>query len=181
MDPVAYRRRVAVVFQDFGRYQFTVAENIDPSLLSGGSSDVVPAARRAGADAVARGLPAGYDTVLSRELADGVDLSGGQWQRVALARAFHRDAPLVVLDEPTAALDPEAEAALFGAVRGLLAGRTVLLVSHRVTSVRGADRIVVLDRGRVVETGDHETLMARAGPYARMVRRQAGASLTPAR
>lgn len=182
MDPGAYRRKVAVAFQDFGRYQFTAAENIDPSRLGGGGplDDVVAAARQAGADGFVRRLPEGYGTVLSRELADGVDLSGGQWQRLALARAFHRDAPLVVLDEPTAALDAVAEAELFDRIRDLLAGRTVLLVSHRFCTVRGADRIVVLDRGRVAETGDHDTLMALDGAYARMFRLQAAAYLTPA-
>jgi ATP-binding cassette subfamily B protein len=108
-----------------------------------------------------------------REFTDGTDLSGGQWQRLALARAFYRDAPVVILDEPTAALDPQAEADLYARIRELFAGRTVLLISHRFGSVRHCDRIYVLAGGRVVEQGDHDSLMDADTSYARLFRLQA--------
>ena len=111
--------------------------------------------------------------MLSREYADGRDLSVGQWQRVALARAFRRDAPLVILDEPTAALDPRAEHALFADVRRLLRGRSALLISHRFSSVRTADRIYVMESGRIVESGCHKDLMAAGGLYAELFQLQA--------
>jgi ATP-binding cassette, subfamily B, bacterial len=115
--------------------------------------------------------------MLGREFAGGYDLSIGQWQRVALARAFFRDAPLVILDEPTAALDARAESRLFDRLRELLRGRSVLLISHRFSSVRSADRIYVLDEGRVVEHGSHDELMAAGGRYADLFTLQARAYL----
>jgi len=175
MSSDSLRRSLALVFQDFGRYQFSVAENIALGSASdpAGLEKVAWAANRAGADDFVRCLADGYDTVLSRELADGADLSGGQWQRIALARAFYRDAALVILDEPTAALDAFAEHELFQRARELMAGGTVLLISHRFSAVRAADRIVVMAHGRVVETGGHDELMALDGLYARMYRLQA--------
>ncbi|GAA3389193.1 ABC transporter ATP-binding protein [Cryptosporangium minutisporangium] len=177
LDPDGYRARLTVMFQDFIRYQFTAAENIALST----QRSVAEAARRAGVhDFVAR-LPAGYETVLSRELSDGVDLSGGQWQRIALARAFHRDAPLVVLDEPTAALDAEAEHDLFTRLRDLYTDRAVVLVSHRFSTVREADRIYVVEGGTVTESGEHRDLMALDRTYARMFRLQAAGYAPPLR
>ena len=120
-------------------------------------------------------LPSGYDTLLGPEFLGGVDLSVGQWQRMALARAFFRNAPFVILDEPTASLDARAEHELFERIRSLLEDRTVLLISHRFSSVRTADRIYVLHEGRVVEDGTHQDLMARNGRYAEMFRLQAAA------
>ncbi|MFN2521656.1 MAG: ATP-binding cassette domain-containing protein, partial [Candidatus Limnocylindria bacterium] len=117
----------------------------------------------------------GYDTRLSKAFDGGVELSVGQWQRIALARAFFRDAPFLVLDEPTAALDAEAEHDLFRSIRALQHGRSVLLVSHRFSSVRGADRIYVLDQGGVVECGDHDQLVALGGRYAELFAMQASA------
>jgi ATP-binding cassette, subfamily B, bacterial len=136
------------------------------------------AGRHANADEFLSSLPNGYETGLGPEFEGGSDLSIGQWQRVALARAFFRQAPFVILDEPTAALDPRAEHDLFERIRGLLAGRTVLLISHRFSSVRNADRIYVLDSGRVIEAGTHDELMALEGHYAELFRLQAAAYLT---
>jgi ATP-binding cassette subfamily B protein len=115
------------------------------------------------------------DTMLGRDLDEGVDISGGQWQRVALARALHRDTPLIVLDEPAAALDPRAEHELFTNVRATLGGRAALLISHRFSSTRLADRIYVMSEGRVVECGTHDELMASAGQYAELYRLQSAA------
>ena len=166
------RASVTVIFQDFVRYQMTVRDNI---VISGYGADPEAAARSAGLLPTLRGLPDGMDTMLGRDLDEGVDLSGGQWQRVALARALHRDTPLIVLDEPAAALDPRAEHELFTNVRATLGGRAALLISHRFSSTRMADRIYVMDAGRVVECGTHDELMAAAGQYAELYRLQSAA------
>ncbi|MFP5372749.1 MAG: ABC transporter ATP-binding protein, partial [Actinomycetes bacterium] len=174
-DPESVRSRIAVMFQDFLRYRFTAHANIALG-RPGGEADedaVRRAARDADADGFLSALPAGYATVLSKEYEGGTDLSLGQWQRVALARAFVRDAPFVVLDEPSAALDARAESELFERIRTLFVGRTVLLISHRFSTVRLADRIYVLSGGRVVEDGDHASLMERAGLYAELFKLQA--------
>ncbi|MFI6515430.1 ABC transporter ATP-binding protein [Spirillospora sp. NPDC050679] len=180
-DPRELRAASAVVFQDFVRYKLPVLDNIafgrpgDPA----DPARAVTAARQASAHDFLSRLPDGYATVLSKEFANGEDLSGGQWQRLALARAFYRDAPFVILDEPTAALDPEAEEELFRHIRELFTGRTVLLISHRFSSVRSADRIYVLDKGAVIEHGTHNDLMADDGKYASLFLTQAAAYLTP--
>ncbi|MFC4858678.1 ABC transporter ATP-binding protein [Actinophytocola glycyrrhizae] len=166
------RASVTVIFQDFVRYQMTVRDNI---VISGDGADPEAAARAAGLAPTVRALPDGMDTMLGRDLDEGVDLSGGQWQRVALARALHRDTPLIVLDEPAAALDPRAEHELFTNVRATLGGRAALLISHRFSSTRMADRIYVMDAGRVVECGTHDELMAAAGQYAELYRLQSAA------
>ncbi|GAB1508217.1 ABC transporter ATP-binding protein [Actinophytocola sp. KF-1] len=166
------RASVTVIFQDFVRYQMTVRDNI---VISGDGTDPEAAARAAGLLPTVRALPDGMDTMLGRDLDEGVDLSGGQWQRVALARALHRDTPLIVLDEPAAALDPRAEHDLFANVRATLGGRAALLISHRFSSTRMADRIYVMDAGRVVECGTHDELMAAAGQYAELYRLQSAA------
>ncbi|MCO6010362.1 ABC transporter ATP-binding protein/permease [Actinoallomurus purpureus] len=168
-----------VLFQDYLHYKLSVAENIalgDPACL-GDRGKVLEAARRAGVTPIVANLPGGYDTRLGAEFTGGTDLSLGQWQRVALARAFFRQAPLVVLDEPTAAMDARAEADLFARIRELFADRAVLLISHRFSSVRSADRIHVLRQGRVVEAGTHDELMAADGLYAEFFRIQAAAYL----
>jgi ATP-binding cassette, subfamily B, bacterial len=175
--PSELRSRVAVLFQDFVRYHLSATENIGfgNRRLVDDRNAVTAAATSAGAHEFLSELAAGYETVLGSEYFGGVDLSGGQWQRVALARAYLRDARLIILDEPTAALDPRSEAELFARVRQLFAGRTVLLISHRFATVRLADYIYVLDQGRVQEQGTHDQLMAREGAYAHMFSLQASA------
>ena len=176
-DPAGVRSRIAIVFQDFVRYpSLTAAENIGIGLPARihDRPAIVDAARRAGASDAIAALPKGYDTVLSRQFG-GVDLSTGQWQRVALARAFLRDAPLVVLDEPTAALDPRAERDLFETVASLYRSRSAVLISHRLSSVRFADRICVLAGGRITESGTHDELVGAGGVYAELFELQARA------
>jgi ATP-binding cassette, subfamily B, bacterial len=176
-DPAAVRASIAVVFQDFVRYpSLTAAQNIGIGLPArmDDRPAVEEAARRAGAHEIVAALPQGYETVLSRQFG-GVDLSTGQWQRVALARAFLRDAPLVVLDEPTAALDPRAERDLFETVAALYRSRSAVLISHRLSSVRFADRICVLAGGRIIESGAHDDLVAAGGTYAELFELQAHA------
>ena len=182
LDQEGLRRAVAPIFQDFIRYHLSAWENIgvgDPGCASDREA-ITAAARAAGAHAFLAALPRGYDTVLSPQFEGGVDLSVGQWQRVAMARAFFRDAPFLVLDEPTAALDPRSEHELFENMRTLAADRAVLLISHRFSTVRSADRIYVLHEGKVVEHGSHAALMASGGRYAELFTLQASAYLEPA-
>jgi ATP-binding cassette subfamily B protein len=181
LDRSSLRSRVAVIFQDFVRYALTAAENVAVSDIGGTIDEgrVRRAASSAGADQFLAALPDGYDTMLSRLFRGGRDLSGGQWQRVAIARAFYRDSPLVILDEPTASLDPRAEHDLFTSLRRVLADRSAVFISHRFSSVRSADRIYVLDDGAVVEHGTHDELMAAGGLYAELFTLQADAYLSP--
>jgi len=174
-DRVALRRGCAVVFQDFLRYALAAYDNIavGRAQRTYDEAAVHAAAARAGAQRDIERLPRGYETLLGPEFEGGVDLSLGQWQRIALARVFFRDSPVVILDEPTASLDAEAEEDLFGSIRELLSDRSVLLISHRFTTVRHADRIYVLEDGAVTESGIHEELLALGGTYARLFGLQA--------
>ncbi|MGI8915918.1 MAG: ABC transporter ATP-binding protein [Chloroflexota bacterium] len=171
---VRARRRVAAVFQDYATFQLTARENIGFGDLQRMDDDGALAAAAARADIaqLIAGLPEGFDAYLGREFGQ-TDVSGGQWQRLALARAFFRDADLLVLDEPTAALDPLAELALFERFAELVEGRTAIMISHRLGMARLADRVLVLAHGAIVEEGRHEALMAAGGRYARMFEAQA--------
>lgn len=178
LDVAAWRRQVSVIFQDFVRYEFSAADNI--ALGAAHAPHDVGAIEQAAAQADILAafdhLPAGLDTPLARAYQGGIDLSGGQWQRIAIARslyALHAGARVLVLDEPTAALDVRAEVAFFDQFVELTRGVTSLLISHRFSSVRRADRIVVIDDGRMVEQGSHDELMAAAGHYARLFHLQA--------
>jgi ATP-binding cassette subfamily B protein len=177
LDPDWLHDRVAVLFQDFARFMLSAKENIGLGRVENiqDVEAIVTAAERSGADRFIREWESGYDTVLGPVFVGGKDISIGQWQRIALARAFFRDAPLVILDEPTAALDARAEHELFERMRGLFQGRSVLLISHRFSSVRSADRIYVLHEGEIVESGTHEQLMALGGRYAELFTMQAKA------
>jgi ATP-binding cassette subfamily B protein len=176
-DRDALRARAAVVFQDFLRYVLPARENVGLGRHErlDDHAGIEAASVRAGAHDDLSALPQGYATLLGPQFEGGTDLSVGQWQRIALARAFFRDAPLVILDEPTAALDARAEHELFERLRELLAGRSVLLISHRFSSVRAADRIYVLRDGEIVEHGRHEELVGAAGLYAELFTLQAAA------
>ena len=178
LDAASWRRRLGIIFQDFNHYDLPLRDNVAPGRPPEDVDDAVVARAitLAGADDLTSQLPAGLDTVLSRQYDGGADLSGGQWQRVALARALYAveaGAQVLVLDEPTANLDVRAEAALFDAFLTWTTGRTSLLISHRFSTVRRAGRIVVLDRGRIIEDGTHDELLAAAGAYAEMFLAQA--------
>ena len=181
--PADWRRRFGVVFQDFMRYELPARLNvaIGRHEAQADLESVRGAAQRADADGFLSGLVDGYETVLSRAFVGGAELSVGQWQRIALARAFFSDAPVLVLDEPTAALDPRVEQELLARVRSLPGDRTVLLISHRLLSVRFVDRILVLEDGVLIEEGGHDVLVAAGGHYADLFEIQAAAYRLAAR
>ncbi len=176
--PKAWQRRVAAIFQDFTRYELSAGDNVGFGAieLQNDRAALETAAESAGATSIIEGLEHGWDTVLSRRFSEGTDLSGGQWQRIALARALmavRGGAGILVLDEPTANLDVRAEAELYDRFLEITRGVTTVVISHRFSTVRRADRIVVLDGGRVVEDGTHDALVAGGGHYARMFALQA--------
>ena len=189
IDRTSLANAVSAAFQDFFNFELTASQSIGIGALGSGGSDrendlwpawlppdpavVENAARRAGVDAIAARLPQGYDTPVGHVLDGGQGLSGGEWQRFAIARAFIRQPELLILDEPTAALDPMAEAEVYRQFGDLLAGHTALLISHRLGSARMADRILVLKDGRIVEQGHHDDLVVKGGVYAAMWEEQA--------
>ena len=175
MDVARLHRSIAFAFQDFLRFQFSARENIaigDVARLAD-EKGVVMAAERAGLRETVERLPMGYETMLSKEYIGGSDLSGGQWQRFAIARCFFRDAQLLILDEPSAALDARSEEALFETLRDLAHDRAVMFITHRLSTVTMADQVVVLDDGEMVELGSHAELLGRNGLYAELFRLQA--------
>ncbi len=169
------RRDISVVFQDYAHYNLTARENIGFGNVNQlfHDEEIRLAAKKAGADKAIASLPYSYDTILGKEFEEGEELSIGEWQKVALARAFLRQAQIIVLDEPTSALDAIAEHQVFEQFRQLTQGRTAILISHRLSSVQLADRIYVLQDGRIVESGTHNELMRRNGSYAHLFETQA--------
>jgi ATP-binding cassette subfamily B protein len=169
------RNRVGVVFQDFVRFHFTAAENIAMGRVEAAEDRdrIERAADQSLVDTIIARLPLGFEQPLGRRFNGGIDLSGGEWQKIAIARAYMRDADVLVLDEPTSALDARSEYEVFQRFRDLSVGKTTLLISHRFSTVRMADRIIVLEGGRIIEAGAHQELLAHKGRYAEMFELQA--------
>jgi ATP-binding cassette subfamily B protein len=174
-DLFELRANIGVIFQDFVRFHLTAAENIAVGRIEarGDRRRIETAATQSGADQVIARLPGGYDQVIGKRFRKGIDLSGGEWQKIAIARAYMRDAQLLILDEPTAALDARSEFEVFQRFKDLSHGKTAVLISHRFSSVRMADRIVVLGDGTVEAVGTHEELLQRGGRYAELFELQA--------
>jgi ATP-binding cassette, subfamily B, bacterial len=174
-DPEQFRALITAVFQDYSRYDLSVAENIGFGAVERleNELDVARAASEAGAADLIGHLPAKYRQVLGKRFEDGIELSGGEWQRIALARACMRKSQIFILDEPSSAMDAPAEAALFQDFSTLVGGRMAVVISHRFSTVRMADRILVVDKGRIREQGSHEELLAEQGEYAQLFELQA--------
>jgi ATP-binding cassette subfamily B protein len=175
LDPLELQQRIGVIFQDFVRYHLPVRENIGFGQIDamGNPDRIAAAARKSGAQAVVEELPQGYETMLGRWFQDGHELSLGQWQKIALARAFMREAEILVLDEPTASVDARTEYEIFQNFKTLTEGKMAILISHRFSTVRMADRIAVIQEGRIAELGTHEELLRRGGIYAELFGMQA--------
>jgi ATP-binding cassette subfamily B protein/subfamily B ATP-binding cassette protein MsbA len=169
------RRQVAIVLQEPFLFPMSLADNIAYGRPDATPEEIVAAAKAANAHDFVSALPDGYDTVVGER---GATLSGGERQRLAVARALLKDAPILVLDEPTSSLDSDSEALLLEALERLMAGRTTFIIAHRLSTVRNADRVVVLEEGRVVETGRHRQLLARKGRYAHLHRLQTSTTQT---
>jgi ATP-binding cassette, subfamily B, bacterial len=174
-DPDELRGEFGVLFQDYVSYQFSARENIGIGRIEriDDAPAITEAAAKSGADRLIEGLPEGYDTVLGKWFDGGVNLSGGEWQKVALGRAFMREAQILILDEPSAALDAKAEYELFSRLQQLAHGRTAIFISHRFSTVRRADRILVFEHGSLIESGTHEELLELGGRYAELFNLQA--------
>jgi ATP-binding cassette subfamily B protein len=175
IDLNEWYKKIGALFQDFIKYQFTFKENVIFGNLAKKDDlyALKDAIKKSGADGYVADLPKGVDQIVGKTFEEGVDLSGGQWQKLALARAFFRDAPILILDEPTSAIDAKAEYEIFERVQNLQKDKTVIIISHRFSTVRNADRILVLDQGRIVEEGNHEKLMNKKGLYAELFNIQA--------
>jgi ATP-binding cassette subfamily B protein len=179
MDPETLRSRIGVLFQDYASYELSVRENVVMGRPNGVAQDhssderVLQALRDARSDWLVRKMPKGLDSKVGRLFEGGHDLSGGEWQRLALARIMYRDADIWILDEPTASLDPEAEAGIFAELKENLRGRIGIVISHRFSTVRMADRIAVIAGGRVTELGTHQELLRAGGRYAQLFEIQA--------
>lgn len=169
------RQNIGIIFQDFLKYQMTFSQNIATGNIAekDNSELIQSAARKSLADLLAQKLPDHYDQMLGKRFADGIELSGGEWQKVALARAYMKDAQLMILDEPTAALDARAEYEVFQRFSELTKGKSAVLISHRFSTVRMADRILVLDKGELIEIGSHEELLQKGGRYNELFNLQA--------
>ena len=174
-DLFELRSDIGVIFQDFVRFHLTAADNIAVGRIDarGDRSRIATAAAQSGADEVIEKLPGGYDQVIGKRFRTGIELSGGEWQKIAIARAYMRDAQVLILDEPTAALDARSEFEVFQRFKELSRGKTAVLISHRFSSVRMADRIMVLGDGMIEAAGTHEDLLARGGRYAELFELQA--------
>ncbi|MBO0357410.1 ABC transporter ATP-binding protein [Hymenobacter sp. BT186] len=174
-DPAELRQEIGVIFQDFVRFQLPAGQNLAVGRIEEKENQprIEQAAAQSLADSVIAKLPQGYDQMIGRRFNGGVDLSGGEWQKIALGRAYMRDAQLLILDEPTAALDARAEYEVFQRFNELTKGKTAVLISHRFSTVRMADRILVVEHGKAVEIGSHEELLARGGRYAELFQLQA--------
>jgi ATP-binding cassette subfamily B protein len=174
MDPPEYRKYFSVVFQDFMLYNLSAGENIRLGNIEPGKdiSSIRQAARSAGVDELLNNLPKGYDTMMGTLFDESRDLSWGEWQKIALARALFREAPVLILDEPSSTLDADTESEIFSRFRDVLRGRTAILITHRLSNVTLADRIIVLENGSVTESGSHHELMKKHGRYYDMYTKQ---------
>jgi len=170
-----WHKKIGALFQDFIKYQFTLKENVIYGNLAKRNdiSAIKETIQKAGVDSYLKDLPNGIDQIVGKTFEDGVDLSGGQWQKLALARVFFRDASILILDEPTSAIDAKAEYEIFQNVQKLQKDKTVVIISHRFSTVRHADRILVLEEGKILEEGNHDELMKKKGLYAELFEIQA--------
>jgi ABC-type multidrug transport system fused ATPase/permease subunit len=174
MDPEQYRKFFSVVFQDFMLYNLNAGENIRLGNIDELNPDekLSSAASITGINDLIRNLPNGYSTLIGNLFDDSRELSWGEWQKLALARALFRDAPVLILDEPSSALDADTEFDIFSRFRNIVKGRTTILISHRFSNVSLADRITVLDKGKIIESGTHDELMRKGGMYFNMYSKQ---------
>lgn len=174
-EPADLRSQISVIFQDYVKYYFTARKNIWLGNIDATptAASILTAARRAGADEIIQSLPQGYDTVLGKWFEQGEELSIGQWQKIALARSFFRNSQVIILDEPTSAIDPQAESEIFLKFRQLIANRAAILISHRLSTVKMADCIYVMHQGAIVESGTHDHLIKLNGLYTTMFETQA--------